>query len=633
MRKIRPPQNAIPERADALGFDTEYAPNGELLTVALADLKRSYAVDRDKQGLELDPKLLKGVTLVGHNVPGDVDYLVGLGVADPAWVTGEKLRDTYLEARLLNENLRKKGAYSLGSVFRACYEFPDWKAETVALGTDATQWPIAARTERCRLDAWAARVLADRFDDRLPHDLRTFVNRVAMTCHRIFLTKCAVDMARMKALGDGWKAEAEKYRDLLTRLAYQHRIKTFSPTNDGDIRKLLYRKLKLPVTRRTKKTGLPAVDQDTLREFKDHPAVKLLLGFNKADKLASTWYGRPPKLKKDGTPVASKVRPLVSLIEPWGKERGLLTAKINQLGARTGRRSSGGENEHGEVVGKNMQNWPPVARGMVVSRYAGGSILSADYSKLEPCCFAWTVGDEKLLDYFQNQGGYIAIARDMLGKTVEDGTREYTIVKSTVLAVHYYAGAYQLGTTLWFKSGIRLAKRFKDHVERCDQFRRRYLRLFPSIPKYFAARREELSRDGGVECLTGYVRHLPGYREATDKWVRKHLLNEAINAPIQHLASAVTGAALVDSEAALLSANDVSYVEHHDNLLRRNWRYSLLLNEIHDELVFDLHPAHAKRDERLIVEAMEGVPTLRKLCPDFDLKLKVKVKKGERWTK
>jgi DNA polymerase I-like protein with 3'-5' exonuclease and polymerase domains len=627
VRSIRPPMNRLPERTEGLlGFDTEYAPNGDLLTVALADRSRSYALDRDTLSRDkFDASILEGVTLAGHNIPGDVDYLVALGVACPGLVTGRLVRDTYLEARLLNENLVGKGAYSLLKVFQACYDFPDWKAETAALGVDATQWPLEARMVRCRLDAWASCVLAHRFADRLPRNLRTFVNLVSLTCHRVLLTKCVVDMPRMKKLGDQWKADAAKYRELLVRQAYGHGMKTFSPTNDGNLRTLLYKKLKLPITRRTKKKQEPAVDQYTLGQL-DHPAVKLLLAFNKADKLASSWYGRPDR-------TTSKATPLIELIEPWGAERGLLVAKINQLGTRTGRRSSGGKDEDGVTVGKNMQNWPPVARGMIVSRYDGGLILSADYSKLEPCLFAWVAKDEALLDVFQNRGGYAEIARKMLGKVVEKDTREYRVIKETVLGVHYYAGAFRIAEQLWFKLGIRLAPRWPAHMAKCDEFRKQYLRLFPGVKRYFAARREELAANESVTCLTGFVRHLPGYRSATDKWVRKHLLNEAINAPIQHLASAVTGAALVDCEAALLSASGVSYVEHHSDLLRRNWDRTLILNEVHDEIVFDVHPRHAKRDERLIVEAMEAVPTLRKLCPTFDLKLKVEVKKGPRWSK
>jgi DNA polymerase I-like protein with 3'-5' exonuclease and polymerase domains len=280
-----------------------------------------------------------------------------------------------------------------------------------------------------------------------------------------------------------------------------------------------------------------------------------------------------------------------------------------------------------------MQNWPPVARRMVVSRYKGGQILAVDYSKLEVVLFAWLAKDEKLFDYFYNGKGYIGIAAELFGKTVEKDTPIYTMTKSTVLAVQYNAKDWKIAMEFWFKLGIKLAKRFNDHVEKVGEIRQRYLRLFPGIPRFVKARKQELIETGKVEIIPGMYRNLPGYANAPTKWARKHLLNEAVNAPVQGLASIVTGSALIDVEAALVKANGLTLLEHYDNLLRGKLDYSVLINEVHDELVTDLHPAHRQRDQELVMSTMQAPPTLRALVPSLDFKLKLEAKWGPTWTK
>jgi DNA polymerase I-like protein with 3'-5' exonuclease and polymerase domains len=128
------------------------------------------------------------------------------------------------------------------------------------------------------------------------------------------------------------------------------------------------------------------------------------------------------------------------------------------------------------------------------------------------------------------------------------------------------------------------------------------------------------------------------------------MLNQAINYPIQSLASDVTAAAIVKIEEELLSLRRLSYSEYVQMLTESRRKYltnppdrgiintirplydmTVCFNEVHDDLVFDLHPDYEKRDEELIIETMRDVTLLKKLVPSFDLKLKVGVKKGPRW--
>jgi len=630
--KLKLPPWSMPLGPDFIAIDAEWAPDKSLLTLGLADTETAVAVDKELMQ-PLNPQILRDAKYIGgHSVPGDIDYLVALGECKPEWASGEKVLDSYILAKLVNENLGSKkvngkGPYNLERLLRRVFDVSGWKAESDSFDPrDATTWPPDVRVKRCAIDAWAAAKLIGRLTPRVPRPVREYAHRLSMVLHRIYLTGVAVDLATMDKLGSEWKQEAEKHRELLARHAARYRMKDFSPTKDNDLRRLLFKKLKLPITRRTKKTHMPAVDKMTLSQFKDNEVVQHLLTFNRADKLVSSWYGSDnPK---------SKTVPLVRLIEHPGPtpELGWLRASLNPFGARTGRRSSGGS-DRDEQAGKNMQNWPPVARRMVVSRYKGGQILAVDYSKLEVVLFAWLAKDEKLFEYFYNGTGYIGVAKELFGKDVEKDTPLYTVAKSTLLAVHYNAKAYRLAEMLWYRLGVKFAKKFQTHVEKTEEIRLKYIRAFPGVPRYIKARKQELIDTGQVVIIPGHVRHLPGYANAPTKWARKHLHNEAVNAPVQGLAAYVTGSAMLDVEAALCEANGLTLLEHYDNLLRGKLDYSVLINEVHDELVSDLHPAHRQRDTELIMSTMQAPPTLRALVPLLDFKLKLEAKWGPTWTK
>ena len=129
-------------------------------------------------------------------------------------------------------------------------------------------------------------------------------------------------------------------------------------------------------------------------------------------------------------------------------------------------------------------------------------------------------------------------------------------------------------------------------------------------------------------------RDTPGYH---------HILNQAINYPIQSLAAEVTGSALIDVEAMLITEAGLNYCQYYQALLEQrkeiltNHRIqpiigiSQIINEVHDEVTIDLYPDNLKRDTELIVETMRAVPTLRKLLPSFAVPLDVDPKIGNHW--
>lgn len=613
--RLEYPFEAIPV-GNVLSVDTEYAPDKTLLTVGVADLEASASAEpSDEAAFREVTEAIKtspgGTVLVGHSLTGDLDYLVQLGVARESWVSGEKTQDSLLLARMQDEN-RGKGGYGLEILLTSSRNVEPWKYKTEAYDkADATTWPPDLRAERCRLDAWASAVVAEDAycavaSEGQPIEL---THRIAASLHRVELAGVYIDMPTILSMESELQQSRDYFKHKLTTKAHTLGMASFNPTNDTDIRDLLYKKLKLPVLKTTKKGGLAAVDKTTLKQHLDVPVVQDLLEFNKVDKALST-----------------NIVGVLPRIVPVTDTRGWLPININPLGARTGRRSS---------ERPNMQNWAANLRRMVVSRYPGGSILEFDYKSLEVFLLAFVAGDDKLYDYFANRGGYIAVAKDMWKTDVKKGSNEYRATKSVVLGTNYNMQTALMAENLWLM-GVKFSSDYETHEQETDRLRNAYLDMFPGLRPYMARQKQLVLKEQRVTTLTGRVRHLPNQGKRSPGVGR--LINQGINFPIQGLAADVTGSGLVDCERVLCDLGGMSLLQYHYFVLSKGWTAEhapLAINEVHDNLVFDLpygpESQKAKDVAAALKDAMESVRTLRELVPGFTLPLRVDMKLGPHW--
>jgi DNA polymerase len=627
------PRDHIPKLgAKTLGFDTEYDKNGSILTIGMSTSEDACALEFEgSSGITFETfgeTLETAEYLIGHNITVDIDQLVKLGLAKPEWVSGEKLLDSLLLSRMVNEN-REKGGYGLEALTCSEFKVEPWKDETDALFEktgDAADWPVELRTERCRLDAWASYQLAKLYTPQVPEKLRVFTNKIAAVLHRIYLAGAAVDIPRLEELGQGWRAEANEARDKLTKAALATGMEEFIPTDDKHLRELVYKRLGCPVTEKTEKTKEPKVDKTTLKQFaSNHEAIKLLIEFNRADKLASTWYGsekenknRKPSLRESVISVRDGV--------------GMLRFQLNALKAKTGRRTGGGDDEEKQDgSSRNSQNWPKIARGIVRSRWDGGKIAACDFERLEVVLMAWVAGDDKLLHYFTEGEGYIGVGKLLFGKEVEKGTEDYRTIKSIILGTGYNMKKRYLAWNLWNKANVKLDSNYDTHIDMAGELREKYLRTFPGIARYIKRQSKTVELKQQVVSPAGRVRRLPHNGPRSEMYWRAE--NQGVNFPIQSFASDVTGSALIDVESAILAEHKISLVEWYEMLIRDplDLPCSVLINEVHDELTGDLHPDTGNRDLEIMVETMRAVPSLRELVPSFDIKIGVDPTVGDRW--
>jgi DNA polymerase I-like protein with 3'-5' exonuclease and polymerase domains len=249
---------------------------------------------------------------------------------------------------------------------------------------------------------------------------------------------------------------------------------------------------------------------------------------------------------------------------------------------------------------------------------------------LEPVLYSWISGDDNLFDFFYNGRGYLDVCKRVLGRDITKQDRIYKAVKSMTLGIFYNMQDKKMAMNLWQGAGIgepfKFSEDWGEHREQVAEKRKKILSLFPRLVRYMEKQKLMLYRDKQITASDGFVRHLPNTGPNGPKaW---SLANQAINFPVQHLASMVTGCAMIDCEEMLLKEYNTSYSEWHktvstDDILPR------IINEVHDELTFDL-PFKTNMVEP-ILSIMSRPPTLTKLIPGFNLDLKVEATITDRW--
>jgi DNA polymerase I-like protein with 3'-5' exonuclease and polymerase domains len=602
-----------------IGFDTEYT-DETIHCVGIADECNAIAVNpRDIQKIV---PVLKNATLVCHNGTVDLEALLrlkpkGLKADMEQWLQGKRQRDTLLEARLSDENRGKYG-YKLESLAVSLFNTKDWKAPTESLGPDSSKWPPLLRNERCRLDAWATLIIHKELAKSVEGPSR-LSHAIAMSLRRMYWAGVYIDGKKFAAMRSKVYKDRKEGFQVLLKYAKQFGMNTEEFTaKDAQLREYVYGSngVGLDVESYTK-GGLPSVSVKHLKEYKDDKAIQALLTFSKADKLQSTYCD--------------------SLSKRFVKvDRGLwMPVGINPLAAKTGRRASSAP---------NFQNWPKSVRQIIVSRFNKGSIQDCDYNKLEPILGGWVAGEPKLTEYFvKYPNGYIKIGTDFFKKTVEKGTKEYTSVKSLVLGITYNKKKWSLAEDLW-SQGVKLDSNYEKHIDKCGDLLEDFLDMFPGMRKYHREQEENVLANGHVYNALGQCRRLPlsdepprGEKGVYRAWMKhkSHVINQAINYPIQSLAAYVTGCALVDLEAAFLQEWKWSYVDFQSALMDKKWPHMpLLCIEVHDSLVQDIPKGMDQKTTDITKEIMQKPPSLFAVLPDLwnsNVKLSIDTSIGPCW--
>ncbi len=329
-----------------------------------------------------------------------------------------------------------------------------------------------------------------------------------------------------------------------------------SPKQLGDV---LFERMKIPPVKKTK-TGY-STDVSVLEILaENHPVASLILEYRQLTKLQSTYVEALPKLINPRT--------------------GRIHTTFNQTVAGTGRLSS---------TDPNLQNIPirselgKQIRRAFIPQAEGAKILSVDYSQIELRIMAHISGDETLVDAFQhNLDIHAATASALFGTPVDNVDSDMRRVAKTVnFGVMYGLGAFGL------------AQRLKIPRGQAQEIITNYFDTYPRIKEYIDSTLEEGRKKGYVETLRGRRRYYPDL-SSSNRAVRTAAERAAINMPIQGTAADMLKLAMI---------------KIHSEMQAQKLR-SLMILQVHDELVFEMMPGEEDILPNLVKSLMESAMPL-----------------------
>ncbi|MBN1273671.1 MAG: DNA polymerase I [Candidatus Aminicenantes bacterium] len=327
-----------------------------------------------------------------------------------------------------------------------------------------------------------------------------------------------------------------------------------SPQQLGDI---LFEKLQLPSSRKTKKTRQYSTSLDVLQELAvSFPIARYVLEYRQLSKLKSTYA--------DALPL---------LIQP---DTGRIHTSYNQTVAATGRLSSSDP---------NLQNIP--VRGEMGQRFRQAFIpekdslfLSADYSQIELRVLAHLSEDPALIETFRknkdiHQETALKVFGDSLFLSDEEKRHRAKIINFSII---YGASAFSLARELG--TSQTEAQKFID----------RYYEKYPKVREYLDAIVDDARQSGFSTTLFGRKRQVPELQHK-NRHSQQAGRRIALNTPIQGSAADLIKKAMI---------------EIFSKMKQKNLRSKMIL-QVHDELVFEVPDDETKMMEKLVKENMEKV--------------------------
>jgi DNA polymerase-1 len=381
----------------------------------------------------------------------------------------------------------------------------------------------------------------------------------------------------VKVDGDALRSLSAELEAVLRRLEkkiYEAAGKDFNINSPQQLGDVLFHKLQLPVSRKTRATKGFSTAVDVLEELAPlHPMVGLVLEFRKTTKLKSTYADA-----------------LFELIDP---ETGRIHTSYNQAVASTGRLSSSDPNLQNiparEETGKRIR------QAFVPEK--GCFFLGADYSQIELRVLAHMSADPALIETFaEDRDVHEETARRVFG----EGSALFKDEQRRRAKVINFSVIY--GT-----SAFSLAKELQTSNAEAQAFIDTYYAKYPKVKEFLDRIVEDAARTGYSETLFGRRRPVPELRQA-DKIAQQAGRRIALNTPLQGTAADLMKKAMIDIWREL----------------RKKGLKTRMILQVHDELVFEVPEGERKAAEKLIREKMEDV------C-DFKVPLKVHLGWGRTW--
>ena len=345
---------------------------------------------------------------------------------------------------------------------------------------------------------------------------------------------------------------------------------SFNINSTQQLGEVLFDKLQLPVIKKTKTTR--STDSSVLEILaKDYDIAKEILNYRLYKKLLSTYIDRLPELVH---PMSQKIH-----------------ASFNQAVTATGRLSS----NH-----PNLQNIPVRSdagqkiRCAFISRFTNGRLVSIDYSQIELRVLAHLSNDPAMIAAFNH------------GEDIHQSTaaKVFNVDYDAVTKVQReQAKTVNFGIT-YGQSAFALSQQLSISRSEAQALIDQYFTQFSSI-RSFMDETLSMVRDSGYVSLFGRVRYIDDI-DHSNRSRQANAERIAINTRVQGSAADIIKKAMVMLDPIMREID------------------SMLVLQVHDELVFDVTDSEYQSLIPRLVEVMEGAVSIQ-------VPLLVDVESGASW--
>lgn len=379
-----------------------------------------------------------------------------------------------------------------------------------------------------------------------------------------------IDSVLLKELSQDLKVKLDSLSENIYSLAGE----IFNINSPKQLSEILFKKLKLPASKKTKITRQLSTGTEVLEELAaEYELAGLLLDYRQSFKLKNTYLDVLPQM-----------------IEP---STGRIHTIFNQAATATGRLSSSNP---------NLQNIPirsPLGKKIREAFIADKDhlLLSADYSQIELRILAHLSGDENLI------------------KAFHDNLDIHTLTASKIFNVPAGEVAPELRARakiinfgiIYGLSAFGLSKQIGSTPEEAHIIINAYFRKYPKVDGYIKSLLEKVYKDGYVETFFSRKRYIS---QVTSQKSQPTTAPEraAVNMPVQGTAADIIKLAMINL---------------HNELAKQNLKSKIIL-QIHDELLLEAPLDEVDHVKSLTKHVMETVV-------DFKVPLVVEIGIGKNW--
>jgi DNA polymerase-1 len=335
----------------------------------------------------------------------------------------------------------------------------------------------------------------------------------------------------------------------------------FNINSPQQLAHILFDKLSLPASRRTKMTKSYSTNVNILQELAPkYPIAQHTLEYRQLTKLKSGYA--------DSLPL---------LLNP---ETGRIHTSYNQTVTATGRLSSSDP---------NLQNIP--VRGDLGLRFReafipaqGHLFLSADYSQIELRVLAHLSKDPSLIETFLHD------------RDVHEETAERVFGNNSILPDQEKRRRAKIinFSMVYGASAFSLAKELETSNSEAQDFIDLYYEKYPKVHEFLEKKVKDAQKKGFSETLFGRKRQVPELQHK-DKMTQQAGRRIALNTPIQGSAADLMKKAMIDIWREM----------------KKKGLQSKMILQVHDELVFEIPDKEKNEVEILVQERMENVFRLK----------------------